>query len=160
MLVGLLAALLASAVGAAPAQADTAADGNTIIGTLLNSAADNAPVEGVEITVTSADGQEYSGTSDAEGKFSIAVPGEGGTVTIELDTESLPEDVELRTDDNTRQVTLLPGQTLPIAFPLGPDTRNVESKWDRVPGLIYSGLLFGGFALLERSVPALRLRVA
>ena len=59
MLVGLLAALLAGAVGVAPAQADTAADGNTIIGTLLNSAADNAPVEGVEITVTSADGQEY-----------------------------------------------------------------------------------------------------
>ena len=140
-LAALLLAGLTSLLGAGPAQA--AEGGNTVIGTLVNSAEGNTPVEGVEIKVTTADGQEYSGTSGADGKFSIAVPGEGGKVTIELVLDSLPDGIKLRTDDNTREVTLLPGQTLPLAFPIGPDTRHVESTWDRVPGLIYTGALFG-----------------
>jgi neutral amino acid transport system permease protein len=141
-LAALLVATLASLLlGAGPAQA--ADDGNTIVGTLVNSAEGNTPVEGVEIKVTTADGQEYSGTSGPDGKFSIAVPGEGGKVTVELVVDTLPEGVELRTEDNTREVNLLPGQTLPLAFPIGPDTRHVESTWDRVPGLIYTGALFG-----------------
>lgn len=146
VLAGLLLTVLAGLLGTAPAQAHApsrAADGNTISGTLVNSAEGNAPVEGVEIKVTNADGEEFSGVSDAEGKFSITVPGDGGKVSVELVTDTLPEGVELRTEDNTREVTLLPNQNLPILFPIGPDTRTVESKWDRVPGLIYTGLLFG-----------------
>lgn len=136
LLIAVLAVLLAP--GAAQA-----ADGNTISGTLVNSAEGNAPVEGVEIVVTK-DGEEFTGTSDAEGKFAIEVPGEGGQVTVELKVDTLPDDVSLRNEgDNKRTVTLFPNQDLPIAFPIGPDTRDVQTKWDQVPQLIYNGLLFG-----------------
>lgn len=147
MVTGLLAGLACVAItppaGAAPARAAAAADGNTISGTLSNSAENNAPVEGVDIIATDAAGKEYTATSDAEGKFSIDVPGQGGQIKIELVTDSLPDGVTLREANNVRTVTLLPGQTLPLLFAIGPDTRNVQTKWDRVPGLIYSGLLFG-----------------
>ncbi len=128
----------------APAQASgDAGSGNTISGTLLNSEADNSPVEGVTITATDQAGEEYTATTAADGTWSLEVPGDGGPVDIELVTDTLPDGVELREANNVRTVTLLPGQALPVLFAIGPDTRNVETKWDRVPGLIYSGLLFG-----------------
>jgi neutral amino acid transport system permease protein len=145
---GVLASLgclmVAGSATAAPARsAPAAADGNTISGTLLNSAEGNAPVEGVEIKVTGPDGKEYTGTTDADGKFSVTVPGQGGQISVELVEDSLPDGVELRTGDNVRELTLLPNQAIPIQFPIGPDTRDVQTKWDRFPGLLYSGLLFG-----------------
>lgn len=144
-LVGLMFAAFASLLGVGPAQAQTptrADGGNTVVGTLVNSAEGNAPVEGVEIKVT-AGGQEYTATSDADGKFSVDVPGNGGKITVELVVDTLPDGITLRTDANTRDVVLLPGQKFTALFPIGPDTRQVETKWDRLPGLIYSGLLFG-----------------
>ncbi|HEX8781077.1 MAG TPA: branched-chain amino acid ABC transporter permease [Nocardioides sp.] len=116
---------------------------NRIFGTLRNSAADDAPVEGVEITVTTADGQEFSDTSNAEGAFEIEVPGDGGQVTIEINTDTLPEGVSLRSDDTELTRTLTPGQAAAVVFPIGPSTREVASKWDQVPQLLYNGLLFG-----------------
>ncbi|WP_051217741.1 branched-chain amino acid ABC transporter permease [Nocardioides insulae] len=138
LLVGLLVSL------ASPAQASDTPDGNVVRGVLQNTADNNAPVEGVTITVTSQDGQEYADTSDAAGEFLIEVPGEGGPVTIELDMDTLPEGVTLREEgQNVRKVVLLPNQEMPVLFAMGPDTRDVETKWDRLPGLVYSGLLFG-----------------
>ena len=46
------------------------------------------PVEGVDVTVTTADGKEYKGTSDADGKFEIkGLP--AGSYTIEAWHEKL-----------------------------------------------------------------------
>jgi len=115
--------------------------GNTISGTITNS---GEPVEGAKITVTPPSGQPMTATTDAEGSFSIHVPGNGGRMEVELDTESLPEGVELREGaKNPLTPTLLPNYDTTISFPMGADTRDVDTKLDRVPGLVYSGLLFG-----------------
>ncbi|MBD8869693.1 branched-chain amino acid ABC transporter permease [Nocardioides sp. MJB4] len=117
---------------------------NTVQGTLVNTAEDRAPVEGVEITVTSPDGEVFTDTSDDEGKFEIEVPGRGGRVMIELDTETLPDGVSLR-NENKSSITrnLNPGQRAVILFPIGPDTRDIATKWDRIPQLVVNGLIFG-----------------
>lgn len=65
----------------------------SVTGTLTN---EGKPVEGVEIKVEKAGGGEVgSARSDAEGKFSIELPG-SGQYTATLNTETLPKDVELR----------------------------------------------------------------
>jgi branched-chain amino acid transport system permease protein len=122
---------------------------NRIFGTLRNSAADGAPVEGVEVTVTTADGEEYTDTSNAEGAFEVEVPGAGGQVTIAINTDTLPEGVALRSEGQTELTrTLSPGQSAAVVFPIGPSTRQVESTWDQVPQLLYNGLVFGIFMAL------------
>lgn len=143
LVTALLAVIISLLLPATAHAADEEQDGNTISGTLINSADGGTPVEGVEFIATTADGQTFEGASDADGKFSIEVPGQGGQISVELVLDSLPDGVELRTDDNVRELTLLPNQDLPLAYPIGPDTRDVQTKWDRIPGLIYSGLLFG-----------------
>ena len=110
---------------------------------LRNTEEDGAPVEGVTITATK-DGQEYTATMDSDGKFSIEIPGEGGQVTVELDESTLPDGAELREGSSaSRTLVMTPNQTLPLSFPIGADTRDVASKWDRVPQLVWNGLLFG-----------------
>lgn len=122
---------------------------NRIFGTLRNSAEDNAPVEGVEVTVTTPDGEEYSDTSNGEGAFEVLVPGDGGTVTIAINPDTFPEGVTLRSEGQTELTrTLSPGQAAAVVFPMGPSTRNVESTWDQVPQLLYNGLIFGIFMAL------------
>lgn len=139
----LLAALLPQ-VAAVPASAAADELSNTVTGRLVNTAADNAPVEGVEITVTPEGGEAISATSDEDGRFEIVVPGDGGKVLIELDESTMPEGVTLRDPDQvTRTVTLRPGQRLPVLFAIGADTRDVSGKWDQIPQLVYNGLLFG-----------------
>ncbi len=146
MAAGLLFGLLS--LGVAPAQAGLVqADDdqkNTISGTLRNSAEDNAPIPDVEVLVTAPDGTEYPGTSDADGKFAIEVPGEGGMFTVTINEDTLPDGVTLRDGtDSALKRNLNPGQSAIFLFPIGPDDRNVETKLDRVPQLLYNGLLFG-----------------
>ena len=143
---------LGGTAGAATASAGTAADhvrtaddqnSNTVQGTLRNTAKDNEPVQGVRITVTKG-GQTYTDTTDSNGQFSIEVPGDGGAMTVKLDESSLPEGVKLREGSTAeRRVVLTPGQSLPVAFPIGADERQVSTKWDQIPQLLYNGLLFG-----------------
>ncbi|WP_167288960.1 branched-chain amino acid ABC transporter permease [Nocardioides seonyuensis] len=141
LVIGILAGGL-SLVGA-PAQAEEEQT-NTISGFLRNSAEDNAPVPGVEINVTAPDGSEHVGTSDEEGRFEIEVPGEGGEYSVTINQDTLPEGVTLRDQSKSELTrTLNPGQSAVFLFPIGPDTRDVATKWDRVPQLIYNGLLFG-----------------
>ncbi|WP_201931477.1 branched-chain amino acid ABC transporter permease [Nocardioides donggukensis] len=145
--VPLLVSLVVVLIGmlASPSLAATEEEqSNTVQGTLVNTAEDRAPVEGVEITVTSPDGEVFTDTSDDEGKFEIEVPGRGGRVMIELDTETLPDGVSLR-NENKSSITrnLNPGQRAVILFPIGPDTRDIATKWDRIPQLVVNGLIFG-----------------
>jgi branched-chain amino acid transport system permease protein len=101
------------------------------------------PVEGVDITVTTAEGDEVgAATSDAEGAFSIPVEG-GGTFVVEIDDETLPEGTFLRNpEDLNREVNVL-GFDTNVLFPIGPDTRETESKFTQSLTLAANGLLFG-----------------
>lgn len=140
LVIGLLLGLTATAVPAHAAEEQV----NTISGTLRNSAADNAPVPGVDVTVIDPQGEEYVGTTDDDGLFRVEVPGEGGQFTVRLEEDTLPDDVELRQGTDTELTrTLNPGQSAVFIFPLGPSDRDVATKWDRVPQLVYNGLLFG-----------------
>lgn len=129
-----------------PAQAAEGGE-STVSGTLRNSAEDNAPVVGVEVTATPQDGEAVTATSDADGRFEIKVPvpADGRVpVTIELNTDTLPDGVGLRTEgDSSRTVSLGDGQVQPILFAIGPDTRNVSTWVDQVPQLLWNGILFG-----------------
>ncbi|MGH3359612.1 MAG: hypothetical protein ACRDO7_12475, partial [Nocardioidaceae bacterium] len=117
---------------------------STISGVLLNAEEGNAPVEGVTVVITTSEGDEVEAVSDAAGKFEVEVPATGET-TIELDTSTLPEGVELRSGtQNPLTVTLDSGRPeFSTVFPIGADTRDVETWYDRIPQIIWDGAYFG-----------------
>ncbi len=110
VLASLLAVFVALAVSAAPAAAQEGAE--AILGQLDYEDADGneVPVVGVIIRVTDAAGTEVgSVTSDAEGNFSIAVPGPG-EYTVAIDTATIPPGVSLADlEATTRTVQVNPG---------------------------------------------------
>jgi branched-chain amino acid transport system permease protein len=76
-------------------------DGSSIFGSLDyedTELEEEIVVEGAVITVESADGFSETATSDAEGAFSVTVPGDGEYV-VTLDEETLPEGINLRNPD-------------------------------------------------------------
>jgi branched-chain amino acid transport system permease protein len=105
VIAGLFAVFAVVTIAAGPSYA--AEDDRVVQGTLLNTAKDNEPVPGVTIIVTSSDGGSYSAKSDADGKFKITVPAkDAGTLTVKLDTSTLPEGVDLRAgSSDTRKPT-------------------------------------------------------
>lgn len=115
----------------------------TVVVDLENSAADNTPVPGVTITVTNCDGKEFTGQTDDAGDVEIPFTAGLGPVTVTIDTSTLPEDIKLRDADQTTKTLTAGLSKLPVTFPIGPDNRDKATKWDQVPDLIYSGLLFG-----------------
>jgi branched-chain amino acid transport system permease protein len=144
----LLASVFAAlAVIAVPAAADADPGGDdidrTVQGNLINTAEDGAPVAGAVITVTSADGQEFTGEADAEGNFEITFSAPAGPLTVELDTETLPDGVEMREGAKSKQRITTTLSVVNVDFQIGPDNRQIDTKWDRVPRYIYNGLLFG-----------------
>src|SRR5215475_5352264 len=78
------------------------ASGEGLQGTLRNN---GAPVPGVVITATTADGAPVgTATSGPDGKWSIPVPG-GGEYKVTIDVKTLPKGVVLV---NSKQETLTP----------------------------------------------------
>jgi len=104
---------------------------------------DDVPVEGVDITVDEAGGEEVgSATSNDEGEFEIPVPGPGRYgVTLNLDT--LPDGVGFTEGRNSTELDVRPNQARIVQFALGPRTRNVTTTFDRVLQLGFSGIRFG-----------------
>lgn len=146
--VALLGSLLTSLLlGAAPAHADNHEPDEserTVEVTLEDSAAGDTPVEGAVITVTTSDGDEFTGETDADGTATIEFTSPAGQpVTVTLDESTLPEGAELRPGASNELTLSSTLSSLRVDFPIGPDTRDVETKWDRVPRAIYNGLLFG-----------------
>ena len=121
----------------------------TISGTLRNSAADNAPVPGVTITVTTPDGEEVAtATTDEEGKYTLEVP-EPGRYQVGLEEDTLPEGVEMRPGArNPVTVTVSSSGGAAPVFAIGPDTRDVATWVDRLPQTIFDGLYFGAILAL------------
>ena len=138
-------ARLAPHAAAADGQGGGGEGGNVrVFGFLRNTAEDNEPVPGVTITVTTKDGEEVgTATTDEEGAYSIDLPGPGAYV-VELDEDTLPDGVLLRDEiQNPLDITLSPNEERPIAFAIGPDTRDVQTWVDRLPQTIWNGFYFG-----------------
>jgi branched-chain amino acid transport system permease protein len=102
LLVGLFGLGLATVV---PGLAQ--AEGEAVAGTLQTSR--SGPIEGVQVTVETADGEEVDQVeSDENGRWSVELPGPGQYV-VSIDAEALPEGVTLSGEDS-RTVTVDEGR--------------------------------------------------
>jgi neutral amino acid transport system permease protein len=118
-----------------------AAAGEQLVGTLQTSR--SGPIEGVEVTVETADGQPVDSVeTDEDGRFAIDLPGPGD-YTISLDEEALPDGVELGTAGASRDVTVGAGRSQPVNFGLTDGSSGGGSGNVRAIQLFVDGLRFG-----------------
>lgn len=153
-LLGLLTLVAVSTVafgsGGHPSQAD---DTIHIRGRMIDQRVTPAkPVQGVKITVFDDAGKQVgSAISDAQGSFSVPLPGSGfdvvgHTYTIKLDTSTLPKDAALR---NPKQVELKISITTStdqfVTFPIGNKVQEASELTQglqlAIGGLVFSFLL-------------------
>ncbi|MGI9196263.1 MAG: ABC transporter permease subunit [Candidatus Nanopelagicales bacterium] len=134
--VGLLGALV---VLAGPAHAA----GNSI--TAIVTDADKAPIAGVVVNVSGADGFTGTGKTGADGKATIAVP-KGGKYEVSLDEATIPGGAKVK-DGPTRTINVLVGDAKAL-FPVGvPDSGGGGGggsgtiTLDRVLQLLLDGLV-------------------
>lgn len=132
----------------APAEEPAQAEGPRITGTLrYERDGEDEFVEGADVAVESADGTfSEQATSDAEGKFEIAVPGPG-TYVVTLDEDSLPEEVGLSNERPSLTIELREGRMVaPAGFPLGfgdEAGRDISTTAERAVRLTIQGIRFG-----------------
>ena len=102
-----------------------------IKGTLktVDEAGEDVLLEGVELLVTDASGQEIGvGVTGADGTWSLAVPG-GGDYRVELLVDTLPEGVALRENArNPVDVSLNDGDSKNTLFPMAGSARAAEAS--------------------------------
>ncbi len=151
---GVLTALLLGlllALGLAPAGATTGTTvlaqegGEAVRGTLKDASNENAPVPGILVRATSADGSfEAEATSDQEGAWQIDLPGPGD-YTIAVDVDSLTSaDVGLAEGaSESLDVNIRSGQTRTIIFRLGDSGATGGKFLDRFASKAADGILFG-----------------
>ena len=100
------------------------AEGEAVAGTLQTSR--SGPIEGVEVTVTDAAGDEIEQVeSDEDGRWSVDLPGPG-EYTVTIDSEALPEGIGISGEDS-RTVTVDEGRRQPVAFSLTDGSRGAGS---------------------------------
>jgi neutral amino acid transport system permease protein len=156
LVLGVLGVVLAipTAASAAPPAAVPAAsmvhaspedEGPAISGTLTDESDPGKPkpVEGVEVTVLDESGNEVgTATSDAQGTFSITVPGSGDYL-IQINTDTLPEGTFLRDPGDVENTVTVTGFDVTVQFPIGPDTRNPTGLANDIADRTTTGILFG-----------------
>ncbi len=110
-------------------------------GTMLD--ADREPIEGVLITITSADGAfAEEAVTDQEGLWEIPLPGPGDYIAV-LDQDTLPEGVALRDPDRaTLEVEVRTGQNRTLLFATG-EAGAVAPFSQRFMTRFASGIQFG-----------------
>jgi branched-chain amino acid transport system permease protein len=142
---------LISLLGAtAPAQAEPGDDILDVVGTLVDTRTDPPkPVPGVVINVEIDGEQVATGTSDAEGKYSIALPGTpdelvGEKIVVTLDTSTLPTGTTL-TDEKaiSRTVTIKTNFDIPIGYRIGPEADESSEIVRKVGQSALNGLFLG-----------------
>ena len=122
--------------------------GEALRGTLFYEGADGerVPVEGAEITVETADGQEVETVeTDAEGRYEVALPGPGN-YTATLDEDTLPDDVSLQNDRPSLSFQIQEGRSRGLLFPLGTGEgggRQRAGDLERAARLAFEGVRFG-----------------
>jgi neutral amino acid transport system permease protein len=142
------AAVVLASAGPLAAQEDEDEPTEAVRGTLIDrkgtgDRSDDEPVEGVDITVATADGEAVGTvTTDEEGRFELGLPGPGAYLA-ELDVDTLPDGVGLAEGDEVATFNIRRNQSRPLIFDLGARTLSTTSKIDRVPQLLFEGLSFG-----------------
>ena len=139
----LATALALSIVPGAPAGAQEPGGGESVRGTITDG--DGEPVEGVDIIVETAGGDEVgTATTGPDGTYELELPGPG-EYRATIDQETLDElDLELRNPDKaTLEFPVRPGQSRPLVFPLGESTRSISGTFVRALQLLVEGLKFG-----------------
>ncbi len=116
------------------------------ISTTLTAGTEQEPLEGVVVIVSQNGAEVARGTSDADGKVAIPVPG-AGRYEVELDVKSLPDGVELA---EGARATLNPivqaTGARPVVFRLteaGQEAASGPSDVERLASLTASGVRFG-----------------
>ena len=114
-------------------------DALLIRGTITN---DKQPVANVKLHIT-GNGFDGIATTGADGKWVIEVA-KKGVYDVEIQLDSLPKGVGLRDPDKSvRQADLSIVNVAGILFPLGKDTRVVQSFGDQLVIRLWSGLNLG-----------------
>ena len=106
---------------------------------------DGEPIEGVEYTVSTPDGEEIgTAVSAADGTWSVELPGPGVYVA-ELNTDSLPEGVTLRNEDNNPlEFTVRTfGRPRAVLFATGEGRGGGVELWRALLQLTVEGIKFG-----------------
>ncbi len=143
--------VLISLLGAtAPAQAEPGDDILDVVGTLVDTRTDPPkPVPGVVINVEIDGEQVATGTSDAEGKYSIALPGTpdelvGEKIVVTLDTSTLPAGTTLTDEKNiSRTVTIKTNFDIPIGYRIGPAVDESSEIVRKASQSLLNGLFLG-----------------
>ena len=143
VVLALLSLLGVTVLGASAAHAvDT-----TLVGGFT--APDGSGIPDVSITVSDEAGFSETGTSDANGEFSIPLPG-GGTYAIEIDVTTLPDGIALENpEDASRSLLVLGGEKKIITKLVegegggGDNGGFLDVSGDQFLQLLFDGLLFG-----------------
>lgn len=100
-------------------------------------------VEGVSVTVTQ-DGEEIETVeSDADGRWSVVLPG-AGTYEVTIDESTLPDDAGLREGEpSSRTVVVADGRHQGVIFKLGERTRSSSTGTERAANLLVDGIKLG-----------------
>lgn len=116
------------------------AEGESVRGTL---SAGDEPIAGVDIIATTDEGEEVGrATSGDDGAWEIVLD-ESGQFVIELQTDTLPEGVELTNPDrNPIRLEIFGGLSRGVVFSFD-DEIGVDTFWQRVPQYLFSGLKTG-----------------
>ena len=139
-LVLLLGAFTLTMLALLPGVASAA--GESVVGTLSTSR--SGPIEGVEVTVETADGAAVdSAETDENGRFDIPIPA-AGDYSVSVDADDLPDGVELGPRGDTVSVSVDPGRHQPVIFGLSDGTTGSGGGGaGRVVQLLVDGLRFG-----------------
>jgi branched-chain amino acid transport system permease protein len=109
---------------------------------------DGEPLEGVELTIDGAGGEQEVVT-DADGRWSVDVPENDSEYVVTLDESTLPDGIavvdESGEDDtpNVKEVTVGPGGITAVNFFIGEAERNVTGFFDQLMQRLFQGLNFG-----------------
>jgi branched-chain amino acid transport system permease protein len=107
------------------------------------------PIEGVNLTVR-LDGTDVgSDASDDEGRWRVEVPAPGA-YSVELDPDSLPEGVALRSEAHAQleSVRVESGQNKQVRFLFGERVGTSRARWERFANLTVQGVKFGSIIAL------------
>ena len=108
-------------------------------------------LEGIEISILGADGFEAVGTTGADGRWSVTVPGKG-EYQVTLRVETLPTGASLRDPDRSvKTVTIDVVNTVNVLFPLndtttpntGPGENPVKAETNVFLGRLIAGVNLG-----------------